>query len=131
MDFASIHKMYGDFLGTTALPPLFSLGYHQCRWNYKDMRDVAAVHANFEQENFPYDVLWLDIEHTDGKRYFTWDKGLFAEPEAMIQNISKHGRKMVTIVDPHIKRDDNYPTHAEATRLLVPLEGADWHITSR
>ena len=26
MDFASIHKMYGDFLGTTALPPLFSLG---------------------------------------------------------------------------------------------------------
>ena len=26
LDFASIHKMYGDFLGTTALPPLFSLG---------------------------------------------------------------------------------------------------------
>jgi alpha 1,3-glucosidase len=28
------------------------------------------VDAHFEEENFPYDVLWLDIEHTDGKRYW-------------------------------------------------------------
>jgi hypothetical protein len=32
---------------------------------------VAAVHGKFEELNFPYDVLWLDIEHTDGKRYLT------------------------------------------------------------
>jgi hypothetical protein len=25
----------------------------------------------------PCDVIWLDIEHTDGKRYVTWDGGLF------------------------------------------------------
>ena len=31
--------------GTTALPQLFSLGYHQCRWNYKDEADVFAVDA--------------------------------------------------------------------------------------
>jgi len=32
------------------------------------------VHSKFEEFDYPYDVLWLDIEHTDGKRYFTWDK---------------------------------------------------------
>ena len=33
----------------------------------------------------PYDVLWLDIEHTRGKRYFTWDKNLFPNPKEMIE----------------------------------------------
>ena len=28
-------------------------------------------------------MLWLDIEHTDGKRYFTWDKHKFPKPAAM------------------------------------------------
>ena len=103
-------------MGTQDLPPMFSLGYHQCRWNYKDEKDVAQVHGKFEELNFPYDVLWLDIEHTDGKRYFTWDKNLFPNPIAMQESLSRHGRKMVTIVDPHLKRDDTYYIHREATQ---------------
>jgi alpha-glucosidase (family GH31 glycosyl hydrolase) len=50
--------------GPAALPPLFALGYHQCRWNYKNEQDVMEVHGKFEELDFPYDVLWLDIEHT-------------------------------------------------------------------
>ena len=41
------------------------------------------MHGKFEELNLPYDVLWLDIEHTDGKRYFTWDKHAFPDPIAM------------------------------------------------
>ena len=37
----------------------------------RDERDVAEVEGNFEELDFPVDVIWLDIEHTDGKRYFT------------------------------------------------------------
>ena len=33
----------------------------------------------------------------------------------MINNVASHGRKMVTIVDPHIKRDNTYHVHSEAT----------------
>ncbi len=29
--------------------------------------DVAAVDGGFDAHNIPYDVLWLDIEHTDGE----------------------------------------------------------------
>ena len=32
----------------------------------------------------------------------------------MVQNVSAKGRKMVTIIDPHIKRDNNYHIHKEA-----------------
>ena len=51
--------------GVTPLPPLFALGYHQCRWNYKDEEDVATVQARFDENELSLDVVWLDIEHTD------------------------------------------------------------------
>jgi mannosyl-oligosaccharide alpha-1,3-glucosidase len=100
--------------GTQSLPPVFSLGYHQCRWNYRDEADVDAVHAKFDEHDIPVDVVWLDIEHTNGKRYFTWDNGFFPNPAAMQQRLAGKGRKMVTIVDPHIKVDDGFSVYKEA-----------------
>lgn len=107
---------YITLTGKPALPPIYSLGYHQCRWNYRDQRDVEEVHAKFEELDFPFDVLWLDIEHTDGKRYFTWDKTKFPDPVQMQNDLARTGRRMVTIVDPHVKRDSGYYVHAEAER---------------
>jgi hypothetical protein len=68
----------------------------------------------------PCDVIWLDIEHTDGKRYMTWDKSKFPNPAEMISDVASIGRKMVTIVDPHVKRDDHYALHKEACLLCWP-----------
>jgi len=124
-----VMSQYAALTGTTFLPPRFSLAYHQCRWNYKDEADVAAVDAKFEEHDFPYDVLWLDIEHTDGKRYFTWDKHAFPTPEDMQRRLASRGRKMVTIVDPHIKRDSSYAVHSEAERLgyyVKTKDGSDF-----
>lgn len=120
-----VWSQYSSITGRQQLPPLFSLGYHQCRWNYRDERDVSTVEATFEDLDFPYDVLWLDIEHTEGKRYFTWDKNTFPTPLEMQKNISAHGRKMVTIVDPHIKRDNNYHIHKEATAKGLYIKDKD------
>jgi len=122
---ADVARQLTRVVGRQALPPAFSLGYHQCRWNYKDEKDVAQVHGKFEELDFPYDVLWLDIEHTDGKRYFTWDKNLFPDPESMQKALDAQGRKMVTIIDPHIKRDDNYYIHKEATEKGLYIKDKD------
>ncbi|XP_047340438.1 probable glucan 1,3-alpha-glucosidase [Impatiens glandulifera] len=106
---------YTTVTGSPALPQLFATAYHQCRWNYRDEEDVAQVDSKFDDYDIPYDVLWLDIEHTDGKKYFTWDRVLFPNPEEMQNNLAAKGRRMVTIVDPHIKRDESFPLHKEAT----------------
>jgi mannosyl-oligosaccharide alpha-1,3-glucosidase len=53
------------------MPPLFSIAYHQCRWNYNDEEDVAMVNSKYDEYDMPVDVIWLDIEHTDGKRCVT------------------------------------------------------------
>ena len=31
---AGIYAQYTALTGTQQLPPMFALGYHQCRWNY-------------------------------------------------------------------------------------------------
>jgi len=120
-----IFKQYATLTGTTALPQLFSLGYHQCRWNYKSEDDVKDVDKKFDENNIPYDVIWLDIEHTDGKRYFTWDKNNFPTPADMQNAIASKQRKMVTIVDPHIKRDNNYYIHSEASSKGYYIKNKD------
>lgn len=111
---ADLSRQMGTLTGGTALPQMFSLGYHQCRWNYKDEADVSAVDGGFDAHNMPYDVLWLDIEHTNGKRYFTWDQAYFPTPQRMQEDLASRGRKMVTIVDPHIKRDPEWRLFKEA-----------------
>ena len=65
---ADVQRQYATLTGTTAMPQLFAIGYHQCRWNYKDEADVHAVDSGFDEHSIPYDVIWLDIEHTNGKR---------------------------------------------------------------
>jgi len=134
-----VFNQYTSVTGRPFLPPYFSTAYHQCRWNYNDERDVHDVDENFDKYNIPYDVIWLDIEHTDGKKYFTWDSNKFGHPEVMQKNLSAKGRKLVNIVDPHIKRDSDYKIHNEATEkhyyVLRPdgtteYEGHCWPGTS-
>lgn len=109
-----VFRQYSHITGTTPLPPSFAIAYHQCRWNYNDQDDVLNVNSNFDKFDIPVDVIWLDIEHTNGKRYFTWDAQKFPDSVEMINQVAAKGRKMVTIIDPHIKRDDGYYIYHEA-----------------
>lgn len=105
---------YAQLTGFQALPPLFALGYHQCRWNYDDEADVKAVDAGFDRHDIPYDVIWLDIEHTDGKRYFTWDEAHFPDPAALQKHLDQKHRKLVVISDPHLKLDPDWSLYCQA-----------------
>jgi mannosyl-oligosaccharide alpha-1,3-glucosidase len=104
-----ISKAYSELTGTTAMPQEFAIGYHQCRWNYVSDDDVKEVDRKMDRYSIPYDVIWLDIEYTDEKKYFTWDKDMFKDPIAMGQHLDAHGRKLVVIIDPHIKNTGSYP----------------------
>jgi alpha 1,3-glucosidase len=89
-----VFRQYSKLTGTTPLPPLFALAYHQSRWNYNDQRDVEQVNKGFDDNNVPYDVLWLDIEHTDGKKYFTWDGVRFPDSKKMLNDLYSYGHRV-------------------------------------
>jgi alpha 1,3-glucosidase len=90
-----VFRQYAQVTGTQALPPYWAIAYHQCRWNYFSEQEVAEVDKNFDTYNIPYDVLWLDIEHTDGKKYFTWNREKFPHPEDMLRNMSARGKRVL------------------------------------
>ncbi|CAG8642958.1 19024_t:CDS:10, partial [Racocetra persica] len=125
---SDIFRQYDLLTGFTALPQSFAIAYHQCRWNYLNQDDVAEVDEGFDKHDIPYDVIWLDIEHTDGKKYFTWDNVKFSSPEKMQNTIGIKGRKMVTIVDPHIKIDNDYYVHKEAGDLDLFIKESDGRV---
>ncbi|KAI5296509.1 hypothetical protein KEM52_001142 [Ascosphaera acerosa] len=104
-----IAKDYGALTGYTQLPQQFALAYHQSRWNYVTDEDVKDVDRKFDMYEIPYDVIWLDIEYTDDKKYFTWDPLQFPDPIAMQEQLDASDRKLVIIIDPHIKKTDSYP----------------------
>ena len=96
------------FTGPPLLPPMFALGYHQCRWNYFTQEELLEVDQGFEDHNLPLDVLWLDIEHTQKRAYFTWDYSSFPNPLEMLRILRDHERRLVNIVDPHLSTRANY-----------------------
>ncbi|KAJ7935332.1 glycoside hydrolase family 31 protein [Mycena leptocephala] len=116
---ADIFAQYSGLTGTPVLPPHWSLGYHQCRWNYISSDDVRTVQKRFDEEDMPVDVFWLDIEYADEHKYFMWDEKNFPDPVDMTNDVAALGRKMVVIVDPHLKRTSNYPAFQEASDRKV------------
>jgi len=120
-----VTKAYGELTGYTQLPQEFSLGYHQCRWNYITDEDVRDVDRKMDKFKIPYDVIWLDIEYTDGKKYFTWDSHNFPDPIGMGQQLDHHDRKVVLIIDPHIKNEGGYPIVEELKSKELAVRNKD------
>lgn len=118
-----MNKSYGSLTGFTSLPNLFSIGYNQCRWNYNDESDVLSVHSGFDENDIPYDTLWLDIEYTDDKQYFTWNPSQFPDPDGMMSKMDETGRNLVVIVDPHLK--SNYHVSDEVVSRGIGIKNSD------
>lgn len=124
-DSKSIFKQYGELTGYTPLPPLFSIGHHQCRWNYMNEEDVLSVDAGFDEHDMPYDTIWLDIEYTDDKQYFTWDHRNFPNPEKMLDQLDQKKRWVVAIIDPHIKRKEEYWVYKDGEKKDLMVKNAE------
>ncbi|MXV16209.1 glycoside hydrolase family 31 protein [Hufsiella ginkgonis] len=101
-------KRYHTLTGTHPMPPLWALGFHQCRWSYYPESKVKNIAKNFRDRKIPCDAIYLDIDYMDGYRCFTWNKKYFPDPKRMIKELADDGFKLVVIIDPGIKVDDNY-----------------------
>ncbi|OFE16240.1 alpha-glucosidase [Humibacillus sp. DSM 29435] len=105
---AGILEAYTWLTGRAALPPLWSLGYHQCRWHAYSQDEVEQLGAQHRANDVPCDALWLDIDYMDGYRVFTWDGERFPDARGMLQRLDDEGFKVISIVDPGVKHDPGY-----------------------
>ena len=105
---------YTDLTGKPELPPLWALGYHQCKWSYYPESNVKEVAAKFRELKIPCDAIYLDIDYMEGFRCFTWNKEYFPDPKRMVAELAQDGFKTVVIIDPGIKIDKEYSVYKEA-----------------
>jgi alpha-glucosidase len=123
-------KRYTELTGRTPMPPLWSLGNQQCRWSYGSAEELKEIARNFRVRDIPCDTLYLDIDYMDGYRVFTWDKENFPEPEKLMAGLKEQGFNVVTIVDPGVKVEENYPVYIEGRKkdlYCKTHEGEEFH----
>ncbi len=121
---------YTELTGRTPMPPLWSLGNQQCRYSYMDEDEVREVARNFRERDIPCDTLYLDIDYMDGYRVFTWNRETFPEPGKRMAQLKGQGFNVVTIVDPGVKVDLNYPVYVEGREkdlYCKTAEGEEFH----
>lgn len=108
-----------EIFGTPPMPPVYSTGFHQCRWNYYSGEEVMQVDKGYDDAEIPLDAIWLDIEYTAqrSKKYFTWDPITFANHVELANNLSSKGRRLIAIIDPHIKKEEGYDVYDEGTAM--------------
>jgi alpha-glucosidase len=127
---AEVLDRYTELTGRTPLPPMWALGNQQSRYSYMDEAEVRDVARNFRKKEIPCDVIYLDIHYMDGYRVFTWDEKRFPDPEGLISDLREQGFRVVTIVDPGVKIDEDYPVYLEGRGrglFCKTQEGEEYH----
>jgi alpha-glucosidase (family GH31 glycosyl hydrolase) len=99
---AHVVQALAALVGRAPLPPLWALGYHQCRWSYGTADELRGIAREFRERGIPCDALWLDIDYMDRFRLFTWDRAAFPDPPGLVRELHGAGFHAVAIVDPGV-----------------------------
>jgi alpha-glucosidase len=124
-DLVDVTRQYTVLTGTPELPPLWALGFHQCKWSYYPESEVREITSKFRELRLPIDAIYLDIDYMDGFRCFTWDKEKFPAPKQMVADLRDQGFKTIVIIDPGIKVDPEYWVFKEGLEKNMFCRRAD------
>ncbi|CDW73021.1 cre-aagr-4 protein [Stylonychia lemnae] len=117
-----IQEKLAIITGYQVLPPYWALGFHYSKWEKISTDRLKALLTQFNQNKYPVDVFWLDIEYARNKTYFEFDQSRFQNFEEFVQMIEKEEKRLTIITDPHIKVDDDYFVYRDGQNVVVKLE---------
>lgn len=124
-DMSGVINAYTTLTGKIEMPPLWSLGYQQCRYSYYPAAEVLSLARTFREKNIPCDVLYLDIHYMQDYKVFTWNNQRFENPKQLINELNDMGFKVVVIVDPGIKIEDGYGIYEEGLKEGIFIKYPD------
>ena len=120
--------------GPMELPPLWALGYQQCRYSYFPDTRVKEIVDTYRQKQIPCDVVWMDIDYMDAFKVFTFSPEYFPDPKGLYQYIHDRNMKAVYMIDPGVKVEDGYFVYDQGKQFDFfvkdrdgkPFEGRVW-----
>lgn len=126
----AVLKGLGELTGTIEMPPLWALGYHQCRFSYVPQSRAEEVARTFRDKKIPCDVMWFDINYMDGFRVFTVSENEFPDVKGMNRKLHDQGFRTVFMIDPGVKVDDDYFVYSsgkKADLFVKDAYGKEFH----
>lgn len=131
--FKKIMKSYCEVTGYPFNSPMFALGYHQSRWSYSTQHEAGVVIRGLDEIGVPFDSIFLDVDHLEGKFPFTMSRQGFPNPGNLISTLANDERYLVRLCDPHFPRVNDYKQYKESNKgnfLVedeeVPFVGDSW-----
>ncbi len=109
-------EQFTQLVGRTPLPPLFALGYQQCRYSYYPESQVREIASQFRKRKIPADVIYLDIDYQKANRPFTVDPERFPNFQGMVKDLREEGFKIVAITDLHLAKLPGYKPYDEGIK---------------
>ena len=94
--------------GTMELPPLWALGYQQCRFSYHPDTRVKEIADLLRRHRIPSDVIWMDIHYMDSYKIFTFHPKEFSDPKGLNDYLHERNFKTVYMIDPGVKAEEGY-----------------------
>ena len=101
-------RALADLTGTMDMPPLWALGYQQCRFSYQPDTRVKEIADLLRYHRIPSDVIWMDIDYMDGYKIFTFSPTEFSAPRQLNDYLHQHHFKAVYMIDPGVKVEEGY-----------------------
>ena len=68
---------FRNYIGKSAIPPFWSMGFHQSRYGYKNITALENVLESYQKNNLPLDTIWTDIDYMINYEDFTFDEDKF------------------------------------------------------
>jgi len=131
-DLKEVVRQFTELTGKNVAMPIWALGYQQSRWGEISQDKFVETAQKFRDMGFPCDVLYLDIDHMDKYKVFTWNKEQFPEPKTMFETLHEMGIKVSAIIDPGVKVEEGYHVFDEGEEFFLKdtdgndFEGAVW-----
>jgi len=120
-----IIQHYTHLTGRMEMPPLWSIGYQQCRYSYYPDKEVISLAQTFREKDIPSDAIVFDIHYMDKYKIFTWSKKDFPDPRALLSRLKSMGFQVVVMCDPGIKVEDGYATYEDGIKQNVFIKYPD------
>ncbi|XP_047314192.1 alpha-xylosidase 1-like [Impatiens glandulifera] len=123
----NVVDQYTSLIGRPAPMPYWSLGFHQCRWGYRNLSVVEDVVESYKKAKIPLDVIWNDDDHMDAHKDFSLNETAYPRPKllAFLDKIHARGMKYIVIIDPGIGVNKNYGVYQRglANDVFIKYQG--------
>ena len=104
--------------------PYWSLGWHQCRYGFKNSSQMLDVLNKYNQYNLPLDVLWSDIDYMSSFQDFELDPVNFPlrNMTQLVQTLQSTGKHWVPITDAGTAQNLSDPYYVKGSLMNVWIQ---------